>query len=188
MSGLAQFIALMVGRVGSSSRAMSCRRCAIAAPSSPVYCSPTSLPTLQSDDRRMVAVATQHRAQILLVPVGEDQVEVERCLLALPRIEDFVDHQQAHAVGELQQLRRRRVVAHAHRVRAHVAQDFQLALRRAHVEGRAQRTEVVMVVDAVDDDALAVDEHALLRIEAHGADAETGFVAIDDAAAARHAW
>ena len=52
----------------------------------------------------MIAIPTQHRAQVLLVPVGKDQMKVERSLLALPRVEHFVHHQNAHSIGELQQL------------------------------------------------------------------------------------
>ena len=134
----------------------------------------------------MVAIAPQHRAGIGLMPVGEDQVEVVRRLLLFPAVEHLVHDQEAHAVGQLQQLGRRRVMAHADGVGAHVAQDFQLALGRADIEGSAERAQVMMIVDATQGNRRAIDDDALVRIEPHVADAEARFIAVDDAAALRH--
>ena len=87
-------------------------------------------------------------------------MEVERRLLPLPDIERLVHHEKSHAVGQLEQLRRGRIVAHADRVAAHLAQDLELSLGGAAIERRAERAEVVVFVHALEVDALAVDEHA----------------------------
>ena len=79
----------------------------------------------------MIAVAAQQRAQVLLVPVGEEQVEVERRLLPLPEVERFVHHEKAHPVGQLEQLGRGRIVAGADGVAAHLPQRLELPLERA---------------------------------------------------------
>ena len=113
----------------------------------------------------MVAVPADERAQVLLVPVREDEVEVERRLLPHPDVEGLVHDQEAHPVGQLEQLRRGRIVARADGVAAHLPQHLQLALGRARVERRAERAEVVVVVDALELDALAVDEDAPVGIE-----------------------
>ena len=64
-----------------------------------------------------------------------------------------------------------------------LAEYLKLALRGAVVEGGAQRAEVMMLVDAAERDALAVDDEAAVAIEPHVADAEAGFVAVHDSAA-----
>ena len=48
-----------------------------------------------------------------------------------PAIKRFIHHHEAHAVAQIQQLRRGRIVAGANGVDAHLAQDFQLPLQRA---------------------------------------------------------
>ena len=127
----------------------------------------------------MIAVAPDKGAQVLLVPVGEDEMEVERRLLPHPRVEDFIHDEKAHAVGQLQQFACGLVVRHADGVAAELAQHLQLPFRRAPVERRTQRAEVVMLVDALDANTFAIDEQAV-RLAFDGADAETGFVNVED--------
>ena len=136
------------------------------------------------DHRRVIAIAADPGAHVLLVPVAEDQVEVERRLPSLPDVEQLVHDEKAHAVRQVEQLGGGRIVGHADRVRTHLAEDLQLPLGGAGVERRAERAEVVVLVDALDDDALAVDEETLVRVEAESPDAKGRVVAVDRAAPA----
>ena len=126
----------------------------------------------------MIPVAADERAQIRLVPVREDEMKIQRGFLPLPAVEDFVNHEETHLVGQFQQFRRRRIVTHANGVAAHLAQNLKLPLRRAHIKRRTQRAEIVVLIDAAQGDALTVDENSLVRIEPHVTDAEARFVNI----------
>src|ERR1035438_3977381 len=90
------------------------------------------------EDRRMVAVAANHGAQILLGPVREDQVEIKRGLRALPAVEDLLHDQKAHAIGKFEKLRCGRIMGCADRVATHLAQNGQLPLGCPKVESRAR--------------------------------------------------
>ena len=68
------------------------------------------------------------------MPVGEDLVEVERCLLQGPHVERLVEHEEAEAIREREQLGRRRIVARADRVSAHLPKDLELSLGSALIE------------------------------------------------------
>src|SRR5205085_4421610 len=124
------------------------------------------------DDRGVVAVAPELRAQVLLVPVVEEEVVVVLLLRAPPGVERLVHDDEAHAVAEFEQFGRGRVVARAYGVDAHLLEDFELALKRATVQRRAQSAEVVVVADAVQADVLAVEEKARVHVELNRADAE----------------
>ena len=112
-------------------------------------------------------------------------MRIERGLAPLPHVEQLVDDENPHAVGQVEQLRRRRIVGHADRVGAHLDEHLELPFGGAQVERRPERAEIVMLVGALDDDALAVDEDAAVRIEAEIADAEACFVAVDHTSALR---
>src|ERR1017187_10771804 len=62
----------------------------------------------------------------------------------------------------------------------HLLKHLQLPLRRAGVEPRSQRAQVMMVANALQFNALAVDEHAFIRIELQRADAERRFTNIQN--------
>lgn len=108
--------------------------------------------------RGMIAVAAQHRAQIGGMPLPKHQMKIQRGLLHLPTVEHLVHHQQTHAVGQVEQFGRRRVMAHANGVGAHLLQQLQLPLGGAPVERRAERAQVVMIVHPADRHVLAIDQ------------------------------
>ena len=126
----------------------------------------------------MIAVAAEFRAPVLFVPVVEQQVIIVLRLAAFPAVERFVHHHHAQAVAQIEQFRRGRIVAGADGVAAHFLQDLNLPLQRAGVDGRAERAEVVMVANAVERHALAVQQKSVVRRELDGADAERRFVAV----------
>ena len=109
----------------------------------------------------MVAVSPNERPHVLLVPVREDKVEVERGFLALPNVEALIHDEEAHAIGQVEQFGGGWIVRYPDGIRSHFAQDFELALCRALVERGAQRPEVMVLVDALDVHVLAVDEQPL---------------------------
>ncbi len=70
----------------------------------------------------MVAVAADERAQVGLVPVGEEAVVVVAVFALLPVVEGLVDDEQAEAVAGFEELGGVGVVGGADGVDAHVAQ------------------------------------------------------------------
>ena len=58
----------------------------------------------------------------------------------------------------------------------------------ADVEGGAERAEVVVVADAVERHAAAVEQEAVVGGELDGAEAEGRFVCVDDLAALLGRW
>jgi hypothetical protein len=108
------------------------------------------------------------------------RTNARRSCSSLPHVEDFVEDQDSHSIRQFEQLRSRRIVGGANGIGAHLLQHLELALRRAVVECRAERSEIVMIVHAIERNALLVDEDPLARVEPHGANAESRFVTIDD--------
>ena len=56
------------------------------------------------DDARVIAVTPHHVPQILFGPIGKEQVVVIRRLLFRPAVEGFIQDQEAHPVGQVEQL------------------------------------------------------------------------------------
>ncbi len=102
-----------------------------------------------------------------------------------PGVEGFIEDHEAHLVGEFEKFRCRRVVAGTDGIASHVAEHLQLPLQGADVDGGAQRAEVVMIADAIELEMLAVDEEAGVGVILEGADAERGFIGVDDLAVLR---
>ena len=119
------------------------------------------------------------------MPGVERQVVVVRRLRLVPHVERLVQHDEAHAVGQVQQFRRRRIVARADRIGAHLAQQFQLPFERAHVDRRAERAQVVVQAHALQRHALPVQQEAARRIEDGGAEAERRLDHVRDLAVVR---
>jgi hypothetical protein len=96
----------------------------------------------------------------------------ERCQIATPAgavwkkpvpfVVGLVEHEQAHAVGNIEDLGRVRIVAEADGIHADGLQHLQPLLDPALQRRRAERPEIVVQADTFDDNALAV------QLEAHG--------------------
>src|SRR3981081_2010837 len=71
-------------------------------------------------------------------------------------------------------------MASANRVDTHLFQDFELPLQGPHIESRAERSQIVMIANAVDLYLLAIEKEALVYVETDRADSEDRFVSIDD--------
>ncbi len=67
----------------------------------------------------MVAIATNLRAPIDLMPIGKSPVIVVWSLLPKPHIKPLVHNDKSHPIGEIEQLRSRGIVARPNRIHAH---------------------------------------------------------------------
>src|SRR5262245_64280784 len=114
----------------------------------------------------MIAVALNKRPDVLLVPVRKNEMKVELRFSLEPGIKNFIQHEESHSVGQLQQFWRRRIVGGADGIAAHLAQEVQLTLRRALIERRSERAEIMMIVDTLKADTLAVDIQSI-RLALH---------------------
>ena len=130
------------------------------------------------DDAGMIAVAMDKVCHVTLVPGVVIKMIVVRRLAFLPAIEQFIHHHEPHAVAQIEQLRCGRIVRSADGVAAHRAENLQLPLCRALVEGHAQRAKVAVVADALQFEHVTVEEESLFRVPLNLADAERRFNAI----------
>ena len=126
----------------------------------------------------MIAIAPDEVAHVALAPDVEELSVTESRLVLLPLVEDFVHDHEAHAVGEVEQGGRRRIVARPDRIDAQRFHDLQLPFDAAIERRRAERAEVVVKTDALHRHVDAVQHQALGRDELDGADAErrAGFI------------
>src|ERR1044072_2892132 len=131
----------------------------------------------------MIAIATHLRAQVLLMPIIKQQMIVVLLLAAPPGVERFVHHQEAHAISEIEQLRRGRIVTGANRIDAHLLQNFQLPFERSQIQRGTQRSEIVMIADALKLYALAVQQETAVSIEINITNAKNRFILVDDSSA-----
>ena len=122
-----------------------------------------------------------HRTQVRLVPGGEVAAVVVARFRERPAIEGLDLQEKAEPVAKLDKFGRGRVVAGTDGVNPGRAQDFELTLHRAHVDGRAERAEVVVQADALEGHPPVVEQKAARRVKADRADAEGGLDAIPQA-------
>ena len=99
-------------------------------------------------DARVVAIAPHQVADVALAPLVEELAVAEARLVLLPLVERLVHDDEAHPIGQIEQRRRRRVVARANRVDAHRLHDLELPLDAAIERRGAERTQVVVQADA----------------------------------------
>ena len=137
-------------------------------------------------DAGMVAVAADEVGVLLLAVFGDRDALGQRGR-AVPFVEGLVPDHDAHAVAQVEQLGRGRVVAGADGVHPHVLHDLQFALHRAGVERHAQRAEVGMQADPVQLHAPAVEMETVVGRELERADAERRFGRVHELAGDKHA-
>ena len=130
----------------------------------------------------MVAVAAHELRELARDEILERLVAAPARLL--PLVEALVPHEDAHLVAEVEQTRRGAVVACAQRVRAHIAHDGELAAHRILVKRHAEWPEVGVQINAVELHALAVEDEALVRVEAELAQADAAHERIGETLAA----
>src|SRR5262249_38186827 len=124
------------------------------------------------DDARMIAIAADERAEVFLVPVWVKLLIIVPRFSTGPAIESFVHHDQSESVAEIEQLRRRWVVAGSDSIASHFFQDFDLPLQSTGVDGRAKRPEIVMIADAQERGAFVIQKQTALFRKLDRANAE----------------
>ena len=82
---------------------------------------------------------------------------------AVPFVERLIPDDEPHAVAQVEQLGRGRIVAGADGVHAHVLHDLELSLHGPDVERHAQRAQIVMQADAVQLHSPAVQMETVIR-------------------------
>src|SRR6185295_5021254 len=168
LSRVTPLVADVMGRVRSRLRTIAVNSLVIVPPAGlSFHCSMTSLPIFQ----------------ISFVPLVPIEVVIVFRLRDLPNVEGFVHDDETHSVGQVQQLRSRRVMRSANTVDAHRFQHLELSLNSPRVDSSAQRTEIVMITDAAYLQRFAVEEESFFDVELERANTERRFVAIDDLAA-----
>src|SRR5215475_3256835 len=120
----------------------------------------------------MIAIAADERPHVFFMPVGEQKVIIVAGFTSDPAIESFVHDDKAETIGDVEEFRSGGIVAGTNGVAAHFLQNFQLTLKCAGVNRRAERAEIVMVANAIDRDALIVQEKAVIGCEFDGANAK----------------
>src|ERR1035441_9839536 len=111
----------------------------------------------------MVYVMLNHLPDQLLANVG--------VVMPVPAAE-FIEHIYAEFVAGIEEMAVRRVVAGADRVAVQIFYDVDVVSGYLRGQGPAGIGPERMAVDAPEEDALAVDEHALAGAEFNGAESE----------------
>ena len=91
----------------------------------------------------------------------------------------FVHDQHAEAVAGIEQFRRGRIVRHAIRVAAELLQFLNAKFLQCVGNGRANASVILMVASAVKLVMPAVQQKAVRRVKAHGAEAKRGFLLVN---------
>src|SRR3954471_19831930 len=100
------------------------------------------------DDARMIAVAADSVAHIRVRPLTKIEMIVERILGDGPAVEQFIHHDEAHPVAQVQKLRRGRIVSGANGISAELPERFEAALPGAQGNRRAESAGVRVQADA----------------------------------------
>ena len=126
------------------------------------------------DHTRIITVMAQHIHHVPLRPFVEVTVIAIIAFGNIPFIERLYHHHKAHFVAKFHQFRSRHVVRCTDGIAAHILQQRELAAESSHIDGSPQRSQVVMVADALKLTVLTVQEKTFVRHNLYAADAETG--------------
>src|SRR5439155_17920956 len=130
----------------------------------------------------MIAIAQQHVFEVAFVPLVPIEMIIKLRFLLPPHVECFIHDDETHAVSQLEQFRRWRIVRSAQTVSAHRFQHFKLPFKCASVDGRAERTEIVMIARAANLYGFAIQDEAFVYVKNERADSKRRLISIDDAA------
>src|SRR6266850_5046414 len=126
----------------------------------------------------MIAVATNLRAQVLLMPIIKDQVIVVLLLSPAPGVECFIHHHHAHSIAKIKHLGRRLIMAGAQRIDAHLFHDFELTFQGSNVDCRSQRAKIMVIANSVEPHVLAVKKETVGDIKLDCPNAENSFLTV----------
>lgn len=137
-------------------------------------------------DARVIAVAADHGAQVVLPPFGEMPVVVVGVLALGPAVEGLVHDHEAHAVAEREEAGIDRVVRGADAVHTEASEDGKPALPDVERHRGPHGTAVVVQAHSLDLEILVIEPEAGVGAELGTADAEARGDGIDDLLAAKH--
>ena len=120
----------------------------------------------------------QHAYHITLGPLVEITVITILAFGIVPLVERLHHHHETHFVTKTYELGSRCIVRSPHRIATHVLQHCQLMPQCRYAHGRSERTEVMVIADALEFPVLAVQVKALLRNKLDRTDAETRLIFI----------
>ena len=124
------------------------------------------------DHARMVPVPPHPAPHVPGPAFREEAGVIVGRLGALPHVGEFVDHQHAQLIADVQRAAGRRIVGSAQGVDAHLLHDPHLAAEGLGVERRAQRAEIVMQAHTAKLERLAVQEEAPVRVKLSRSEAD----------------
>ena len=117
------------------------------------------------NDTRMIAVAADQGAQVFVMPFREQQMIVISLFAPDPAVKRLIHHHHPQAVAEIQQLRGGRVVAGANGVAPHFLEQLDLALQCANIQSGSQSAEIMVIANAIQRHARAIEKKAIVRAE-----------------------
>src|SRR3954467_9667733 len=98
---------------------------------------------------------------------------VVRILGDSPTVEQFVHHDEAHAVTQIQKLLRGRIMCGANGIDAKLFESFEATLPRAQRDSRAESTGVRVQADAFELEIFSVEPEACVGVEMKFADTKS---------------
>src|SRR2546426_6144886 len=127
----------------------------------------------------VVAIATHGVAHVDVGPLSEIQMIVVRVFRDRPAVKEFVHHEKAHPIAQIQKLRSRWIVSSTNRIYTKLLERLQAAFPRAQRHGGAKRARVVMQTDALYFEVAPIEPETCVSIEMKIPDAEGYRVVID---------
>ena len=135
---------------------------------------------------RMVAVSVNEGRQVFLRPLLKELGITVGLFGVGPGVREFVHHQEAHPVAEVQEFRCRRVVAGADGVAAHLPEHLKAAHPGVLVPDCSQGARIVMQANALQEGLFSVQVKAV-GLELNLTDAERCLINICGAVLSRNA-
>ena len=130
------------------------------------------------DDRRVIVILLDHRAQILPPPrVIMCRVIVSR-FMDIPAIRQFVHDQHPHFIARLQHRPGARIMRRADGIEPRFFQQTDFAPLGVRVRARAQQAVVVVHAGAAQHGALPIDAQSVPGVTLYGANAETDLLLV----------
>src|ERR1700694_4475399 len=130
----------------------------------------------------MISIATDLRAQILLMPIIKQQMIIVFLLGPAPGIERFIHYNYAHSIAKIEQFRRGRVVARADGVDAHLFQNLYLAFQCSRIDCRTKCSQIMMIANAVESDVLTIEQESFIYIKLDCTNSKDSLLGVDDPA------
>ena len=115
-----------------------------------------------------------------MVPVAHDHAfELRERSFTRAHRAAFVDHQHSEPVARVQELGSRRMMGRPVRVAPHGLQALDAKLLQSVGQRRADTGVILVIVGSLEEDALAVEEEAAIRVESNRSNAEAGRMQVD---------